>query len=206
MKKIDLKNPNTRNLAIILAALCVMAITLVVLVVVRVSRGQNPDLADNTSSETDIKAEKEYTDYVTEFDKLQSKMSEAASGDSAAIDSAFNDYITAIKQQQSAGATGRAASLIIEAYDAMIQTGHYRPELLEILKTFDYSSLDEFSQHKLYTIAAELAARLGDSEAEAKFISLRDGSQDNYNAHVEGSEDYRAYVDKVMQESEGGNQ
>lgn len=206
MKKIDLKNPNTRNLAIILAVLCVMAITLVVLVVVRVSRGQNPGLADNSASETDIKAEKEYNDYVTEFDNLQTKMSAAESGGSTAINDAFNDYITAIKQQQAAGATGRAASLILEAYDAMVQTGNYRPELLEILKTFDYNSLDEFSQHKLYAIAAELASKLGDSETAAKFVALRDGSQANYNAHVEGTEDYRAYVDKVMQESEGGNQ
>lgn len=206
MKKIDLKNPNTRNLAIILATLCVVAITLVVLVVIRASQSQKPAISQDTNSESDVKAEKEYNDYVTEFDNLQSKMAQVEASEPAAINNVVSDYITAIKSQQASGATGRASSLIIEAYDAMIQTGNYQPELLEILKAFDYTSLDEFSQYKLYSIAAELATKLGDNETATRFTALRDGGQANYNAHVEGTEDYRAYVDKVMRESEGGNQ
>ena len=223
----ELSKKEKRNLGIILGTLCVLAAVLAVLAIVNgVQKGnkkQEPEVAEESVSEEatskeyavqvldsgDPEADAAYRNFGENLQSLQMKMTEAENNnDSVAIDNAFNDYIKSIREHESSGNIGRASTLISEVYVAMERTGRYKPELLEILGSFDYAPLDEFSQYNLYDIAVKLATKLNDAESEARFVALREGVKANYEAHVRGTESYLAelnqYKQEAKQEMEGG--
>jgi len=171
-----------KGLAIILAALCVVAVVLVGFVIAGFS-SEGRELAGETEESEDINyAQEEYKEYVDDFNDVEARVQELLNENPVDVNAIRELYAQNIQPLLEYGDYSRANSFIYSEKEALLSKG-FKREALDALTEVDYSIFPEPSQYRRYRDIIQLAEELGDTEVIAKYQPLADKTKAAYDAN-----------------------